>query len=29
MWEWLVPVALIVGWFVVVRWGLPALGVPT
>jgi len=27
--EWLVPVLLIAGYFIVMRWVLPKFGVPT
>jgi len=27
--EWLVPVLFIAGYFIVMRWVLPKLGVPT
>jgi hypothetical protein len=27
--EWLMPVGVLAAWFVVARWVLPALGVPT
>jgi hypothetical protein len=27
--EWLIPAAVLAGYFVVMRWVLPRLGVPT
>jgi hypothetical protein len=27
--EWLKPILFLAGWFVLVRWILPALGIPT
>ncbi len=29
MWDLLLPLGILTGWFVLVRWGLPMLGVPT
>jgi hypothetical protein len=29
MWDWLLPVALLGAWFVLMRWVLPGLGVST
>lgn len=29
MWDWVFPPAALLGWFVVFRWVLPWLGVPT
>ena len=29
MWDWLIPPALMAGWFALFRWVLPALGVST
>ncbi len=29
MWDWLLPVAMLAGWFVLMRWVLPGMGVST
>lgn len=29
MYEWMIPIGALAAWFVMVRWVLPRLGVPT
>ncbi len=29
MWDWLLPVAMLGVWFVLMRWALPGIGVST